>query len=84
MPFSPCPSGGEPSEVQSGVGLAVLSNDGQTAPGWVISASSLCVMAQTGDDEIQFSTKSLHFFWEVGAILGKMPDIIRNGTQPLA
>jgi hypothetical protein len=41
-------------------------------------------MAQTGDNEIQFSTKSLHFFWEVGAILGKLPDIIRNGTQPPA
>jgi hypothetical protein len=41
-------------------------------------------MAQTGDNEIQLSTKSPHFFWEVGAILRKMPDIIRNGTQPLA
>ena len=41
-------------------------------------------MAQTGDNEFQLSTKSLHLFWEVGAILGKMPDIIRNGTQLLA
>ena len=52
--------------------------------GWVIRSSSRCVMAQTGDNGIQLSAKSLHFFWEVGAILGKMPDIIRNGTQPLA
>ena len=41
-------------------------------------------MAQTGDDECQLSTKSVHFLWKVGAILGKMPDIIRNGTKPLA
>jgi hypothetical protein len=41
-------------------------------------------MAQTGDNEIQLSTKSLHFFRKIGLILGKMPDIIGNGTQPLA
>jgi len=41
-------------------------------------------VAQTGDNEVQLFPNSLHFFWEVGAILGKMPYIIRNGTQLLA
>jgi len=57
---------------------------GENASGWMSCSSLQCVMAQTGDNEIQLSTKSLHFFRKIGLILGKMPDIIGNGTQPLA
>ena len=67
-----------------GKGLRALRNEREYARGRMISSSSQCVMAQTGDNEFQLSTKSLHFLWIVSAILGKMPDIISNGSQLLA